>query len=117
MVLQPESRLAIVPAHGGDAGVLDCKTTVMNSWHSWSANGKWLAYSSKVQSPFTEIFLTHIDDAGHASPAIRLFRLSSPDAAAMVPEFVGPKTLPLESLQIKCARRITSGPVSGNVSQ
>jgi len=117
MVLQPESRLAIVPSHGGDAGVLDCKTTVMNSWHSWSANGKWLAYSSKVQSPFTEIFLTHIDDAGHASPAIRLFRLSSPDAAAMVPEFVGPKTLPLESLQIKCARRISSGPVSGNVSQ
>jgi hypothetical protein len=117
MVLQPESRLCIVPASGGDARVLDCKTSVMNSWHSWSANGKWLAYASKVQSPFTEIFLTHIDDAGHASPAIRLFRLSSPAAAAMVPEFIGPETAALDSLQIKCAGKAATGPVSGHVSQ
>jgi hypothetical protein len=117
MVLQPESRLCIVPASGGVERVLDCKTSVMNSWHSWSANGKWLAYASKVQSPYTEIFLTHIDDAGHASPAIRLFRLSSPAAAAMVPEFIGPETAALDSLQIKCARKAATGPVSGHVSQ
>jgi hypothetical protein len=117
MVLQPGSRLCIVPSNGGAARVLNCRTSVMNSWHSWSASGKWLAYSSKVQSPFTEIFLTHIDDAGHASPAIRLFRLSSSDAAAMVPEFVGPEKALIQSLQMKCAGQVQSTTVSGNVGK
>lgn len=114
MVLQPDSRLCIVPAGGGKVRTLGCETSVMNSWHSWSANGKWLAFASKVQSPFTEIFLTHIDVGGNASPAIRLFRLSSPCAAAMVPEFVAPDKPLFESLQVKSARQdaITPAPVN-----
>ena len=115
MVLQPESRLFILPAEGGEPRQLACRTTVMNSWHSWSTNGKWLAYSSKVQSPFTEIFLTHIDAAGEASPGIRLFRLSSPNAAAMVPEFVSPDLVLFESLQIRTAGQVPDRPIVGNI--
>ena len=115
MVLQPGSRLRIVAAAGGSSRELGCKTTVMNSWHSWSPNGKWLAYASKVQSPFTEIFLTHIDASGRASPGIRLFRLSASRAAAMVPEFAGPGPMSLDSLVVRTRQPAEPVPASGNV--
>ena len=91
LVLQPDSRLLIVPAAGGTARVLRCNLPVMNSWHSWSPNSRWIVFTSKANSPYTELYLTHIDDRGESSPAIRLFRLSRNDLAAMVPEFF-PKT-------------------------
>jgi len=42
----------------------------MNSWHSFSPNGRWLVFSSKSRSPYTQMFLTHIDAEGRDSPAI-----------------------------------------------
>jgi hypothetical protein len=88
LVLQPDSKIAIVPAGGGEAHVLKANTGLMNSWHTWSPNSRWLAFASKGNSPFTEIFLTHIDDDGRSSPPLRLFRFSHGELAAMVPEFV-----------------------------
>ena len=100
LVLQPDSRLAIVPAQGGQAHSLSANTSLMNSWHCWSPNSKWIAFTSKGNSPFTEIYLSHINEAGKSSPALRLFRFSSPELAAMVPEFLpsnetGPKIMEL----------------------
>lgn len=92
LVLQPDSELWIIPAAGGTARRLAANTRLMNSWHCWSPNSRWLAFASKGNSPYTEIYLTHIDDAGNASPALRLFRLSSETMAAMVPEFLPPGT-------------------------
>lgn len=91
LVLQPDSRLVILPAGGGEPRPLKANTGLMNSWHSWSPNSRWLCFASKGNSPYTEIFLTHIDDNGESSPPLRLFRLSHPELAAMVPEFVPPK--------------------------
>jgi hypothetical protein len=88
LVLQPGSRLAIVPAAGGEVRELASNVNAMNSWHSWSPNGKWLVFAGKDRRAVTELFLTHIDEAGEASPAVRLFRLSSSTMAAMVPEFI-----------------------------
>lgn len=88
LVLQPDSKLVLVPAGGGAPRVLKANTDLMNSWHSWSPNSKWIAFSSKGNSPFTEVYLTHIDDKGVSSPGLRLFRFSHPQMAAMVPEFV-----------------------------
>nr|WP_287412149.1 hypothetical protein [Pseudodesulfovibrio sp.] len=88
LVLQPDSRLVIVPAEGGIPRVLKANMNLMNSWHSWSPNSRWLAFSSKGNSPYTEIYLTHIDEDGKSSPALRLFRFSHSELAAMVPEFV-----------------------------
>jgi hypothetical protein len=88
LVLQPDSKIAIVPAGGGEPRVLGANTGLMNSWHTWSPNSRWLAFASKGNSPFTEIFLTHIDDDGRSSPPLRLFRFSHDELAAMVPEFV-----------------------------
>ncbi|MBN2315394.1 MAG: tetratricopeptide repeat protein, partial [Sedimentisphaerales bacterium] len=55
---------------------------------SFSPNGKWLVFSSKANSPYTQLFLTHIDEGGNSSPAVLLEHLTSPDRAANIPEFV-----------------------------
>jgi len=60
----------------------------MNSWHSWSPNGRWLVFSSKANSDYTQLFLTHIDEQGNSTPAVCLEHFSSEDRAANIPEFV-----------------------------
>ena len=88
MLLQPDSALYIIPAEGGRARRLECNTSRMNSWHSWSPNGKWLVFSSKVFSPYTQLFLTHVDDQGRTTPPVALSHFTSDNMAANIPEFV-----------------------------
>jgi tetratricopeptide (TPR) repeat protein len=88
MLLQPDSELYIMPAKGGGARRLRYNTARMNSWHSWSSNSRWLVFSSKVNGPYTQLFLTHIDEDGNDSPPVLLERFTSPDRAANIPEFV-----------------------------
>ena len=88
MLLMPDSELYIVPTAGGPARRLRYNTARMNSWHSWSSNSKWLVFSSKVNTPYTQLFLTHIDEDGNDSPPVLLERFASPDRAANIPEFV-----------------------------
>ena len=88
MLLQPDSELFIVPAQGGQARRLSCNTSRMNSWHSWSPNGKWLVFSSKAFSPYTQLFLTHIETDGNSTPPVLLEQFTLPDRAANIPEFV-----------------------------
>jgi Flp pilus assembly protein TadD len=88
MLLQPDAELYIIPAEGGTARRLRYNTARMNSWHSWSSNSRWLVFSSKVNGPYTQLFLTHIDDQGNDSPPVLLERFTSPDRAANIPEFV-----------------------------
>jgi tetratricopeptide (TPR) repeat protein len=88
MLLQPDSELYIIPATGGQARRLRCNTARMNSWHSWSPNGRWLVFSSKANSPYTQLCLTHIDEAGESTPPVFLSQLTAPDRAANIPEFV-----------------------------
>ncbi|MEJ2207368.1 MAG: tetratricopeptide repeat protein, partial [Gemmatimonadota bacterium] len=75
-------------AEGGEARRLRYNTARMNSWHSWSSNSRWLVFSSKVNGPYTQLFLTHIDEDGNDSPPVLLERFTSPDRAANIPEFV-----------------------------
>lgn len=100
LVLQPDSRLVIVPAEGGEPRVLAANTPLMNSWHTWSPNSRWLAFAAKGNSPYTEVYLTHIDENGQSSPGLRLFRFSHPELAAMVPEFVPVNTAYQVSMEL-----------------
>jgi len=88
MLLQPDSQLYIIPAGGGQARRLRCNTNRMNSWHSWSPNGKWVVFSSKANGPYTQLFLTHIDEQGRSSPPVLLSQFTAADRAANIPEFV-----------------------------
>ena len=88
MLLQPDSELYIIPAEGGDARRLRCNTSRMNSWHSFSPNGKWLVFASKAYSDYTQLCLTHIDENGCSTPAVLLAHLTAKNRAANIPEFV-----------------------------
>ncbi len=88
MLLQPDSQLYIVPAEGGEARRMECNTPHMNSWHSWSPNGRWLVFSSKANSPYTQLFLTHVDEQGRSTPPVLLPQFTASDRAANIPEFV-----------------------------
>jgi hypothetical protein len=61
LLMRPDSRLYIVPSSGGTARLMRANTALMNSWHSFSPNGRWLVFSSKSRSPYTQMFLTHVD--------------------------------------------------------
>ena len=87
-LLQPDSELWIVPAEGGTARRMRCNTNRMNSWHSWSPNARWLVFSSKANGPYTQLWLTHVDEQGRSTPPILLERFTASDRAANIPEFV-----------------------------
>jgi Flp pilus assembly protein TadD len=88
LLMRPDSQLFIVPAQGGTARRLKCNTARMNSWHSFSPNGRWMVFSSKSQSPYTQMFLTHIDESGNDSAAILIENATAANRAVNIPEFV-----------------------------
>ncbi len=87
-LMRPDSELYIVPFSGGTARRMRCNTSLMNSWHSFSPNGRWLVFSSKSRSPYTQMFLTHIDEQGNDSPAILIDNSTAANRAVNIPEFV-----------------------------
>ncbi len=87
-VMRPDSQLYIVPSQGGEARRLQANTARMNSWHSFSPNGRWLVFSSKSRSPYTQMYLTHIDENGNDSPAILIDDSTAANRAVNIPEFV-----------------------------
>ncbi|TKG96564.1 tetratricopeptide repeat protein [Puteibacter caeruleilacunae] len=91
MLLQKDSKLFITPAEGGEARQLTCNTNNMNSWHSWSPNSKWLVFATKAFGPYTQLFLTHINDDGTDSPPVYLEKFSFDKHANNIPEFVNIK--------------------------
>jgi Flp pilus assembly protein TadD len=88
LLMRPDGQLYIVPASGGTARRMKCNTPLMNSWHSFSPNGHWLVFSSKSRSPYTQMYLTHIDASGNDSPAILIEDATAPNRAVNIPEFV-----------------------------
>ncbi len=96
LLMRPDSQLYIVPAAGGEARRMRCNTALMNSWHSFSPNSRWLVFSSKSRSPYTQMYLTHIDEQGNDSPAILIDNATAANRAVNLPEFVN---LPPDGLE------------------
>jgi len=103
LLMRPDGELYIVPAEGGAARRLRANTPLMNSWHSWSPNSRWLVFASKARSPYTQLLLTHIDADGNDSPAILLENTTAPNRAANLPEFVNRRYDDFRSLAIPAA--------------
>jgi Flp pilus assembly protein TadD len=87
-LMRPDSQLYIVAAEGGRARRMRANTALMNSWHSFSPNGRWLVFSSKSRSPYTQMFLTHLDEAGNDTPPILIEDSTAANRAVNIPEFV-----------------------------
>lgn len=100
IMLQPDSELWMVPAGGGPARKMNCNRGNFNSWHSWSSNGRWLLFSSKVNTPYTEIFVTHVDENGNDTPPVVLSRFNEPGFAANVPEFAPADAAGIQTIQV-----------------
>jgi tetratricopeptide (TPR) repeat protein len=98
MLLQRNSKLYIMPAKGGTPRRMNCNTENMNSWHSWSPNSKWLVFSSKNKGPYTQLYLTHIDENGNDSSPVFLENLTFSSRAANIPEFFTPKASGLHKM-------------------
>jgi Flp pilus assembly protein TadD len=88
LLMRPDSKLYIVPFAGGTPRLMKCNTSLMNSWHTFSPNGRWLAFSSKARSPYTRLMLTHIDAQGNDTPAILVDNTTAANRAVNIPEFV-----------------------------
>ena len=92
MLLQPDSKLVILPFDKkGEARILNCNNSEMNSWHSWSPNSKWVVFSSKEGGAYTQLYLSHIDDEGNDTPPVLIENFNLPKRAINIPEFVNRK--------------------------
>ncbi len=99
-LMRPDSQLYIVPFEGGRARRMQCNTPLMNSWHSFAPNGRWLVFSSKSRSPYTQMFLTHIDEEGRDTPAILIEDATAANRAVNIPEFVNPAAAQLARIDV-----------------
>jgi Flp pilus assembly protein TadD len=106
-LMRPDSRLYIVPFEGGESRPMNCNTSRMNSWHSISPNGRWMVFSSKARSPYTQLYLTHLDRNGADSPPILIENTQAANRAANIPEFVNIANDGLEKLAIPASEFYT----------
>ena len=102
-LMRPDSQLYIIPAAGGAARRLRANTRLMNSWHSWSPNGRWLVFSSKARSPYTQMYLTHIDEQGNSSPPILIDNTTASNRAVNIPEFVNISPDGIDQIEVHVA--------------
>jgi hypothetical protein len=64
-VYQPSSDLYMMDLRTGEYGKLPVNSDYSESWHSWSSNGRWMAFSSKRGgSLFTRLYFSYIDENG-----------------------------------------------------
>ena len=88
MLLMPDSRMYIIPFRGGRARMLKSNLYSMNSWHAWSPNSKWIVFASKGLSPYTDMFLTHIDEKGNDAIPVLVDKARAAQKVINYPEFV-----------------------------
>ncbi|HUU42302.1 MAG TPA: tetratricopeptide repeat protein [Planctomycetota bacterium] len=87
LLMRPDGKLCIIPAEGGEAREMRCNTPRMNSYHSFSPNGRWMVFSSKWPTPYTQMYLTHIDVDGRDTPPVLVPNSTAANRAVNLPEF------------------------------
>ncbi|HUU43594.1 MAG TPA: tetratricopeptide repeat protein, partial [Planctomycetota bacterium] len=87
LLMRPDGKLYIIPAEGGRPRLMSCNTPRMNSHHSFSPNGRWMVFASKWPTPYTQMYLTHIDDDGRDTPPVLVPNSTAANRAVNLPEF------------------------------
>jgi len=66
-VFQPTSDLYMMDLATGKYFRLEVNSEFSESWHSWSSNSRWIAFSSKRRgAPFTRCYISFVDRTGRA---------------------------------------------------
>jgi dipeptidyl aminopeptidase/acylaminoacyl peptidase len=66
-IYQPTSDLYMMDLDTGEYTKLDINSEFSESWHSWSSNGRWIAFSSKRRGGlFTRCYFSFVDETGKA---------------------------------------------------
>lgn len=66
-VYQPSSDLYLLAVTTGECKRLDINSDESESWHSWSSNSRWIAFSSKRRDGvFTRTYFSYVDSSGRA---------------------------------------------------
>lgn len=66
-VYQPSSDLYLMDLATGDYHKLAINSRYSESWHSWSSNARWIAFTSKRQGGvLARIYVSYVDDNGRA---------------------------------------------------
>ncbi len=64
-IYQPSSDLYVMNLETREIHKLECNSDFVDSWHSWSANSRWIAFSSKRPTgQFTRVYFAYIDESG-----------------------------------------------------
>jgi hypothetical protein len=64
-VYQPSSDLYLMDLSTGDYRKLSINSIYSESWHSWSSNSRWIAFSSKRKGgSLTRTYLSYVDETG-----------------------------------------------------
>ena len=73
MFARPSSDIWLVPAKGGEPRRLELNADgVMDSWHQWSENGRWLLFAAKRGDNATRLMASYVDGNGQTSPPFAL---------------------------------------------
>jgi len=62
----PEADLGLLNLENNSFGVMDSiNSNNVESWHSWSSNGRWVAFSSRrMDGLYSDVYLAHVDERG-----------------------------------------------------
>jgi hypothetical protein len=124
-IFQESSDLYMLDLESSSLERLACNSDKAEAWHSWSTNGRWLAFSSKrVDGLFARPYFSYIDAAGHASKPFLLPQqdprfYASMDQTYSVPEFIqGPVSVSRRALGAALRnQRVTKVNVERNADQ
>jgi WD40-like Beta Propeller Repeat len=117
-VFQPSSDLYLMDLAKGTYAKCPINSESSESWHSWSSNSRWIAFSSKRRGGnFTRCYLSYVDETGQTHKPFVLPQ-SDPEfydsflKTVSVPELVtGP--VPVSSAALTRAARSEAVPVEG----
>ena len=66
-IYRPSSDLYLMDLESGNYNKLQINSSLSESWHSFSSNSRWLAFSTKRDGGlFTRTYISHIDEQGKA---------------------------------------------------